>query len=88
MGPLNRWPAGHLIMALSSGPSVEFMTYRLCTQAGSPHRTLPSASRYAGQSRNVTPMSTMAPQREEGPASACAPPPACCPVEPARLQAG
>jgi hypothetical protein len=45
MGPLNRWPAGHLIMALSSGPSVEFMMYRLCTQAGSPHLTLPSASR-------------------------------------------
>ena len=56
MGPLKRWPAGHLIMALSTGPLVEFTMYRHCTYAGSPHSTLPSASIYAGQSRNVTPL--------------------------------
>jgi hypothetical protein len=45
MGPLNQWPAGHLIMALSMGPSVERMMNRRLTSAGSPHRVAPSWSR-------------------------------------------
>jgi hypothetical protein len=53
MGPLKQWPTGHLIMALSSGPSVERMVNRHLTSAGSPHRTVPSRSRQAGQFRNI-----------------------------------
>jgi hypothetical protein len=37
MGPLKRWPRAHLILALSSGPSVESRMYRYSTPAGSPH---------------------------------------------------
>jgi len=44
IGPLNQCPEGHLIMAASTGPSVEFMVYRQCTSAGSPHRAAPSLS--------------------------------------------
>ena len=53
MGPLNQCPAGHLIMALSRSPPVEHMVYRHLTSAGSPHRTAPSWSSQAGQSRNI-----------------------------------
>jgi hypothetical protein len=53
MDPLKQWPTGHLIMALSSGPSVERMMNRHLTSAGSPHRTVPSWSRWAGQFRNI-----------------------------------
>jgi hypothetical protein len=35
---------GQLILALSGGPSVEFMVYRYSTSAGSPHRMPPSLS--------------------------------------------
>src|SRR5258708_14992921 len=52
-GPLNQWPAGHRIMALSRGPPVERMVNRHVTSAGSPHLTAPSSSRQAGQSRNI-----------------------------------
>jgi hypothetical protein len=44
MGPLNQCPAGHLIMALSRGPSVERMMNRHLTSAGSPHLAAPSSS--------------------------------------------
>jgi len=66
MGPLKKWPAGHLIVALSSGPSVESMRYLHSTYAGSPHLTLPPASRYAGQSRNVTSPFISSPPTAEG----------------------
>src|SRR5580704_5326610 len=52
-GPLNQWPRGHRIRALSSGPSVDLIRYRSSTAAGSPHRTEPLLSIYAGQSRNI-----------------------------------
>src|SRR5262249_59047710 len=41
-------------MALSSRPSVDLILNRHRTSAGSPHRSLPSWSKYAGQSRNIT----------------------------------
>ena len=44
MGPLNQWPRGHLILALSSGPSVEPVVYRATASAGRPHRVAPSLS--------------------------------------------
>ena len=53
MAPVKWWPAGHLIMALSMSPSVECMVNRHLTSAGSPHRAVPSWSRWAGQSRNI-----------------------------------
>ena len=53
MGPLNQWPRAHLILALSSGPSVDLMVYRASTSAGSPHRTAPSWPRNAGQSTSI-----------------------------------
>jgi hypothetical protein len=53
MGPLNQCPAGHLIMALSRAPWVERVMNRHLTSAGSPHRTAPSWSSQAGQSRNI-----------------------------------
>jgi hypothetical protein len=53
-GPVNQRPAGHLIMALSSGPPVDLMMNRHRTSAGSPHRSPPSRSRCAGQSRNIS----------------------------------
>ena len=34
IGPLNQWPAGHLIMALSKGPSLERMMNRYLTSVG------------------------------------------------------
>jgi len=40
-----RCPAGHWIMALSTGPSVECMVNRHLTSAGSPHRAAPTWSR-------------------------------------------
>jgi hypothetical protein len=43
-GPLNQWPAGHLIIALSMGPSLEPMVNQHLTAAGSPHLTAPSMS--------------------------------------------
>ena len=45
VGPLNQRPAGHLIMTLSGGPSVERMVSRHGISAGSPHRTAPPGSR-------------------------------------------
>ena len=48
MGPLNQWPAGHLIVALSRGPPVEPIVYQHLTSAGSPHRAEPSWFRQAG----------------------------------------
>jgi hypothetical protein len=45
MGPLKLWPAGHLIMALSRGPSVERMLNRYLTSAGNPDRTEPFLAR-------------------------------------------
>jgi len=45
MGPVNQWPTGHLIMALSSGPSVERTVNRHLTSAGSPHLTVRWPSR-------------------------------------------
>jgi hypothetical protein len=45
MGPLNQWPDGHLIMAASTGPSLERKTNRHRTSAGSPQRLAPSSSR-------------------------------------------
>jgi hypothetical protein len=42
---LNQWPDGHLIMAASSGPSVERMVNRHLTSAGSPHLAVRSWSR-------------------------------------------
>jgi hypothetical protein len=44
MGALKWCRRGQLILALSSGPSVEFMVYRYSTSAGSPHRVPPSLS--------------------------------------------
>ena len=44
IGPLNQCPRGQRILALSSAPSVEFIRYRSCTSAGSPHRTEPVLS--------------------------------------------
>jgi hypothetical protein len=41
-GALKWWRAGHCIMTLSSGPSLECMVNRHVTSAGRPHRTLPS----------------------------------------------
>src|SRR4029077_4978011 len=52
IGPLNQWPRGQLILAHSSGPSVERMTYRAPTSAGSPHRAAGLLPTYAGQSKN------------------------------------
>jgi hypothetical protein len=51
MGPLNQWPRG-LILALSSGPSVDLTVYRISTLAGTPHRAALPLPMYAGQSRN------------------------------------
>jgi len=34
IGPLNQWPAGHLIMALSKGPSLERLMNRYLTSVG------------------------------------------------------
>ena len=59
MGPLKWWPAGHLIMTLSRGPSVERIVNRYLTSAGSPHRRAPSWSRQAGQLRNIIVASVM-----------------------------
>ena len=59
MGPLKWWPAGHLIMTLSRGPSVERIVNRYLTSAGSPHRRAPSWSRQAGQLRNIIVTSVM-----------------------------
>jgi hypothetical protein len=53
ISPLNQWPRGHLILALSSGPSVDLTMYRASTSAGSPHRAAPSWPRKAGQATNV-----------------------------------
>jgi hypothetical protein len=53
MGPLNQWPRGHLILTLSSGPSVDPMVYRSSTSAGSPHRAAPSWPAKAGQSTSI-----------------------------------
>jgi hypothetical protein len=53
MDPLNQWPRGHLILTLSSGPSVDVMVYRASTSAGSPHRAAPSWLRNAGQSASI-----------------------------------
>ena len=53
IAPLNQCPAGHLILALSAGPSLELMVNWRSTSAGSPHLTAPSRSRKAGQSRNI-----------------------------------
>jgi hypothetical protein len=47
------WPSGQRILALSSGPSVDVIVYLSSTAAGSPHRTVPRRSKYAGQSRNI-----------------------------------
>jgi hypothetical protein len=47
MGPLKRWPRAHLILALSSGPSLELRMYRYSASAASPHRVAPSLSMYA-----------------------------------------
>jgi hypothetical protein len=44
-GALKWWRAGHWIMTLSSGPSLERMVNRHVTSAGRPHRTLPSSFR-------------------------------------------
>jgi hypothetical protein len=40
-------------MALSRGPSLDRMVKRRLTSAGRPHLSMPSSSRYAGQSRNI-----------------------------------
>jgi hypothetical protein len=45
MVPLNQWPAGHLIIALSAGLSADRMVNRHLTSAGSPHLTVHSSSR-------------------------------------------
>jgi hypothetical protein len=63
-GPLNQCPRGHLIFTLSSGPSDDRAVYRLSTAAGSPHRTVPLRSMYAGQSRNITQVSIETPPFE------------------------
>src|SRR5215470_7537388 len=60
-GPLNQWPTGHRIFMLSSGPSDDWTTYWSSTSAGSPHRSAPWLSRYAGQSRNIISLSTSRP---------------------------
>jgi hypothetical protein len=44
-GALKWWRAGHWIITLSSGPSLERMVNRHLTSAGRPHRTLRSSSR-------------------------------------------
>jgi hypothetical protein len=44
-GALKWWRAGHWIMTLSSGPSLERMVNRHVTSAGRPHRTLRSSFR-------------------------------------------
>jgi hypothetical protein len=41
IGPLNQWPSGHRIFALSIGPSEDSTVYRYSTSAGSPHRSAP-----------------------------------------------
>jgi hypothetical protein len=43
--PLNQWPEGQLIIALSSSPSVDRRVYRAVISAGRPHRTAPTSSR-------------------------------------------
>jgi hypothetical protein len=43
IGPLNQWPSGHRILALSSGPPVDRIVYRWVTSAGSPHLDAPWA---------------------------------------------
>jgi hypothetical protein len=53
IGPLNQCPRGHLILTLSSGPSVDLMVYHASVSAGSPHRTAPSWLRNAGQSTSI-----------------------------------
>jgi hypothetical protein len=45
IGPASHQAAGHLIMALSRGPSLQRMVNWHLTSAGSPHQTLPSWSR-------------------------------------------
>ena len=60
-GPLRWWPRGHVIVTLSSGPSVELMMYRPPTSAGSPHRAAPALSRYSGQLRNIAWLSIASP---------------------------
>jgi hypothetical protein len=42
MGALKMWPTGHLIMTLSSGPSVDLMMNLQRTSAGNPHRAMSS----------------------------------------------
>lgn len=68
-GPLRWWPRGHVILALSSGPSVELVMYRRRTSAGSPHRAAPALSRYAGQLRNIAWLSIASPSSLLGPVS-------------------
>jgi len=53
MGALNTCPSGHLIIAHSSGPSVDSAVNRFRTSAGSPHLEVPRSSSQAGQSRKV-----------------------------------
>ena len=59
IGPLKLWPDGQRIMALSSGPSLEFMMNLHLTSAGSPHVTAPSESIYARHSKNIIRLSTL-----------------------------
>ena len=59
IGPFKKWPRGHRILTLSSGPSVDWSRYGSWISAGSPHRARPRASRYAGQSTNLIALVSM-----------------------------
>src|SRR5580698_9424184 len=73
-GPLNMWPSGQRILALSSGPSVDVIVYRSATSAGSPHRAVPCRSRYAGQSRNIVSAFMNGPPFQADPHGGASPP--------------
>jgi hypothetical protein len=60
-GPLNQWPPGQRILALSTGPSDDWTAYLCSTSAGSPHLTAPCSSIYAGQSMKIMPVSIATP---------------------------
>src|SRR6201996_6924483 len=61
--PLNQWPRGQRILALSTGPSDDWTAYLCSISAGSPHLSAPCLSIYAGQSIKITSVFTAAPIR-------------------------
>ena len=61
-GPLNQWPRGQRILALSRGPPDDRTAYLCSTSAGSPHLTAPCSSIYAGQSMKIVSVSIKVPR--------------------------